>query len=332
MSHNSIQVHPANEHLEMHQRPDHRHPTAQHRVRSASVRSLLRRSSREKDRRDTGTPGPSSNPMPDVPSPIPTTHAQGNGAEENIPSNNDRTDSNTSSKASRSTPRTEFDENRIQLAPPSLSILDVAALVLNKQIGTGIFSTPGVVLAFTRSKGLGVALWTVGGLWTAVFLLVYLEFGNALPYNGAELVYLDEVFYAPELLATILFSGFFLTLANSYGNAIQFAKHILLAALPEVNASAELDDRLVRFIAVTVITVACGIHWFAAHAGLFLNKFIACYKVVLLLVVFIAGIVYSGKHGSKWDENISRRSSSDGMAAMVFIFYSYQGKSQVLRM
>jgi amino acid transporter len=196
---------------------------------------------------------------------------------------------------------------------------------LNKQIGTGIFTTPGAVLLSTRSKGLSVALWTIGGFWTLMFLLVYLEFGNALPFNGGELVYLDEIYRRPELLATIMFSGFFLLLANSYGNSIQFAKHVLISALPHLEDSKELDPRLVRYIAISVITLVCLIHWFSSRAGLFLNKLVAWYKTILLLVVFIAGMVYSGKHGSEWDDTVDRGSATDGMAGMVLIFYSYQG-------
>jgi amino acid transporter len=238
---------------------------------------------------------------------------------------NPRIDSEPSSHGSRPQDPGQW-ERRVVVSKPNLKIFDVAALILNKQIGTGIFSTPGIVLASTRSKGLSIALWSVGGLWTTLFLLVYLEFGNALPFNGGELVYLDEVFYKPELLATILFSGFFLLLANSYGNSIQFAKHILLAALPDIDDTTELDPRLIRYIAISVITLSCGIHWFSARAGLFLNKFVACYKTILLLAVFGAGMVYSGKNGSNWNDNVARGSKSDGMAAMVFIFYSYQGE------
>jgi amino acid transporter len=196
---------------------------------------------------------------------------------------------------------------------------------LNKQIGTGIFTTPGAVLLSTRSKGLSVALWTIGGFWTLMFLLVYLEFGNALPFNGGELVYLDEIYHRPELLATIMFSGFFLLLANSYGNSIQFAKHVLISALPQLEDSKELDPRLVRYIAISVVTLVCLIHCFSSRAGLFLNKLVAWYKTLLLLVVFIAGMVYSGKNGSKWHDTVDRGSATDGMAGMVLIFYSYQG-------
>lgn len=218
-----------------------------------------------------------------------------------------------------------WNEDDLPLPKARLTVLDVAALVLNKQIGTGIFTTPGTVLLSTQSKGLSVVLWTLGGFWTLMFLLIYLEFGDAFPYNGGELVYLDEIYRHPELLATILFSGFFLLLANSYGNSIQFAKHVLVAAIPDLEDSTQLDSRLVRFIAISALTFVCLIHWHSSRAGLFLNKLVACFKIFLLIVVVIAGMAKSSGSKSRWSDSGNMDSSSDGMAGMVLIFYSYQG-------
>jgi hypothetical protein len=238
-----------------------------------------------------------------------------------------RTDSSHSSRSDRNqnTNDRKWNENDLPLPTAKLTILDVAALILNKQIGTGIFTTPGAVLLWTQSKSLSVALWTIGGFWTLMFLLIYLEFGDAFPYNGGELVYLDEIYRQPELLATILFSGFFLTLANSYGNSIQFAKHVLVAAFPGLEDTTELDSRLVRYIAVSVITFVCLIHWHSSRAGLFLNKLVAWYKIGLLVVIFIAGMAKGSGDKSKWSDSGHGGSTTDGMAGMVLIFYSYQG-------
>ena len=89
--------------------------------------------------------------------------------------------------------------------PRDLGILDVAALIINKQIGNGIFTTPGLVLGLTGSKTISTALWFVGGLWailrymcsptihpallTLISVLVYVEFGAAFPFNGGDLIY-----------------------------------------------------------------------------------------------------------------------------------------------
>ncbi|KAF2474440.1 uncharacterized protein BDR25DRAFT_122014 [Lindgomyces ingoldianus] len=242
---------------------------------------------------------------------------------------NSRIDSDPATGGSGPTPTNsdDWDERNAIVPRSNLTVIDVAALILNKMVGTGIFTTPGTVLAFTRSKGISVGLWAVGGLWSSLFLLVYLEFGNALPFNGGELIYLDEIYRTPELLFTILFSGYFLVLGNSYGNAVQFAKHVLLAANPNVEKSAELDARLVRLIAILCVSLVCLIHYSSSKAGLFLNKALAWYKVILLFVVFVAGMAYSHKHGSQLHDKTApaRGSSLDAMSAMISVFYTYQG-------
>lgn len=46
-----------------------------------------------------------------------------------------------------------------------MSIWDVIALNLNSMIGTGIFTTPGLVLALTRSKIMTLTLWFAGAIY-----------------------------------------------------------------------------------------------------------------------------------------------------------------------
>lgn len=47
-----------------------------------------------------------------------------------------------------------------------LGVLDVAALIINKQIGTGVFTAPGLVLSLTGNKTVAIVLWLVGGVWS----------------------------------------------------------------------------------------------------------------------------------------------------------------------
>lgn len=54
-----------------------------------------------------------------------------------------------------------------------LGTLDVAALILNKMVGTGIFTTPGTILSLTKSKQLSIGLWAVGGLYTLLRYFSY---------------------------------------------------------------------------------------------------------------------------------------------------------------
>lgn len=44
----------------------------------------------------------------------------------------------------------------------NLSVSDVASFIINKQVGTGIFTTPPLVALFAGSKGLAFTLWIIG--------------------------------------------------------------------------------------------------------------------------------------------------------------------------
>lgn len=210
----------------------------------------------------------------------------------------------------------------------NLRVHDVAALILNKVVGSGIFTTPGLVLALTKDKTTSIVLWVIGGIHAMLCLTVYLEFGTALPFTGGELIYLNEIFRKPKLLATILFSGFFILLQNTSGNAIAFAKHVLLAANPDTNSTTELDSRLINLVAVGILSIICLLHYFSRRLGLFLNTAFALFKVFLLAAVFIAGAMARHKNDSGMTDFKTKHEGANGkdsLAAFIYIIYSYQG-------
>jgi len=53
-------------------------------------------------------------------------------------------------------------------APRYLDWMDVAALIINKMVGTGIFTGPLTVLQATQSKSAAVTLWVLGFLYTVI--------------------------------------------------------------------------------------------------------------------------------------------------------------------
>jgi len=126
----------------------------------------------------------------------------------------------------------------------------------------------------------------------------------------------------------MLFSAFFLVLANSAGNSIAFAKQILLIALPQAGKTSDLDARLVRFIAIVILTVICLLHYFSGKLGRFMNKLLALFKGCLLFSVFVAGVKAAHKEGSGLKDFTQKHDSGSGinsLAALVLILYSYQG-------
>lgn len=52
--------------------------------------------------------------------------------------------------------------------PKTLGTFDVASFNINKMIGTGIFTTPGTVLALTGDKRVALAMWIFG--WAHTYI------------------------------------------------------------------------------------------------------------------------------------------------------------------
>lgn len=123
------------------------------------------------------------------------------------------------------------------------------------------------------------------------------------------------------LLVTILFSGYFITLSNTAGNSIAFAKHILIAATGETNVTNR--PMLVRFVAISVLTVVCFLHMTASDLARFLNKAFAYFKILLLLVVALRGFAESNEEAQlDWSGESNFKSS---MTALVLVFYAFEG-------
>ena len=70
----------------------------------------------------------------------------------------------------RARPRGAEAPNRVTYMPMPedhrLGTLSTAALIINKMIGTGIFSKPSEILKLTGSKGGALFLWVTGGVMT----------------------------------------------------------------------------------------------------------------------------------------------------------------------
>ena len=52
--------------------------------------------------------------------------------------------------------------------PRNLGRVQIASLMINTMIGSGILTTPGSVLLSARSKTVAILLWAVGGVYTVL--------------------------------------------------------------------------------------------------------------------------------------------------------------------
>ncbi|KAL5614803.1 hypothetical protein BROUX41_004892 [Berkeleyomyces rouxiae] len=219
-----------------------------------------------------------------------------------------------------------------------LGVMSTALLIINRMVGTGIFSNPASVIRGTDSVGAALIFWVLGAFMTMAGLFVYLEFGTALPRSGGEKVYLERVYRKPVYLATCIFAVQFVLFAVSTSNSISFSSYVLFAATGDEKIGSWAN----RGIAVGIVTMVSCIHAFTPRAGIYIGNGLGAFKLVLLLFVICSGFSALGGHRkvpdphnfSSFDGGSSRSSENDlstsataaGYAtALLQVLYSYSG-------
>lgn len=77
----------------------------------------------------------------------------------------------------------------------NVTFLNGLSLVIGSIIGSGIFASPGPVLAYSKSVGISLIVWFVSGLLAFAGSLCYAELGSAMPSSGGgEHAYLNHAF------------------------------------------------------------------------------------------------------------------------------------------
>ncbi|KAK4031208.1 amino acid/polyamine transporter I [Parachaetomium inaequale] len=172
----------------------------------------------------------------------------------------------------------EYDDSR------KLGITGAVFLILNKMIGTGIFSTPSSIFAATGSVGVSLMLWVIGGFLTFCGLSVWLEFGLAIPRSGGEKNYLEHIYRHPKYLATCVLASQMILLGFSSGNSLAFGRYILYAAGGELK-----DSYTARGIGVACATFAVVLHAVLPKWGIRLFNVLGVFKVAVLLFIVFSG-------------------------------------------
>ena len=199
-----------------------------------------------------------------------------------------------------------------------------AALVVASMIGTGVFTTTGVLLRSLGSPLLVLAVWVVAGVLALCGAAVYAELGAMMPRAGGEYVYLSRAFHP----AVGFLSGWIGLLvgfaAPAAAGALAFGRyaHAIVPALPQ------------RPVALALIVAVTSAHLIDVRFGARLQTALTA-LVVVLIVVFIVGAIASGR--GDW-ANVSLHSDAPTSTAagftagagalalgLVYVSYAYFG-------
>ncbi|KAI5363082.1 Putative amino acid/polyamine transporter I [Septoria linicola] len=182
----------------------------------------------------------------------------------------------------------------------NLSWSSAYILTISRVLGSGIFATPGVILAAVGSPGLSLALWVVGAVIAYFGLTISLEYGSMLPRSGGEKVYLEFTYRKPKYLVSILIATQAILLGFTASNCIVFAQYTLFAF------NAEGTELVKKILAVGLLTWITGVHAVFMKAGIRIQNFLGWIKIGLIVFMILSGLfVVLFRQGGQASQDIS---------------------------
>ncbi|RIB24262.1 amino acid/polyamine transporter I [Gigaspora rosea] len=220
---------------------------------------------------------------------------------------------------------------------------------INEIIGSGIFLTPGNVWRLTKSPGITLIFWIVGGLFSFLGSSVYALLSEMLPDGAGELLYLDEAFPKPKRIIAQIFSHamiFVMRPASIVADSYATSQYILFAIRGE--SGDYLDPKgyfskdfiIIRCISIAVLTIITLYHIRSSRLAARINIIFAAVKILALSVIIIVGLIqlHNVNLRSHWT-NIFNNTVSDQRTfpeqvgsygdAMLQVLFAYEGWNNV---
>lgn len=200
----------------------------------------------------------------------------------------------------------------------SLSLPHATALVVASMVGTGVFTTTGLLMSSVRSPLVVLGVWAAAGALALFGAVVYGELGAMMPRVGGEYVYLTRAFHpAVGFLSgwLALFVGF---AAPTAAAALAFGRYLqaLVPAIP------------VKAAAVALVALMTALHARNVRGGGAAQTLMTG-MVVLTIVVFVVAAVGSGN--TDWARLTVTAETAPPLTggalavSLVYVAYSYLG-------
>ncbi|CAO1627427.1 unnamed protein product [Sympodiomycopsis kandeliae] len=215
-----------------------------------------------------------------------------------IHSNQSQSTSGTSSSIRRSK------RKRLYRDPERrMTLTDGTALTVGLQIGSGIFSSPGVVTFNTNSIGSSLLIWFFSGILAWTGASSFAELGAAIPQNGGAQAYLN---YSLGELVSYLFSWTAIIVLKPGSGAIiaiifgEYLARIIFhstAASGTTGAAHEqgleaIPQWSIKLIACVIVTLVSILNALSAKLGTKLQVSTTVLKLGTMIAVPIMAIVF----------------------------------------
>ena len=149
------------------------------------------------------------------------------------------------------------------------------------------------------------------------------------------------------LFAFIIYSIFFVVFFNSATSAMQFGRMVLLCIAAgehgKNHVSPDVNNDLMRYIGVTVLSIICLLQYFSPDFGRSLNRFLAVIKIGFLVGLFFVALAATSRElkDSKghvvdraadwtvWQHEKSKLTFAKAFLAVIFSFEGWENATFV---
>jgi len=179
--------------------------------------------------------------------------------------------------------RTKFKEKNNQVR--HIGLINGIALVLGVQIGSGLFSSPSLVVRNTGSEQVALLIWIVAGLLTWTCAAGYIELGIRVPHNGGPQEYLSYCFNDTFGFVASWATIFVIKPCSAAMLSLVIAEYICNA----LHSTWAQSDDLKHPLALVLITFVAAINCFSNRASDATTKIALTCKILGISTIILIG-------------------------------------------
>ncbi|MBN1407046.1 MAG: amino acid permease [Calditrichaceae bacterium] len=209
-----------------------------------------------------------------------------------------------------------------------LGTFTATSIVVANMIGTGIFTTSGIMASHLPGSGWIILCWLFGGIIALSGALCYMELSTRMPEEGGEYLYLKKLYH--PLLGfltgwTSLLVGFSAPIAAS---ALSFSEY-MFSGLEIQPITGDGMDLIVykKITAIIIIIVFTLIHYLGVRVGSGTQNVLTALKIIIILGLAGMGMGNGINEFSELRFNIPNHDTGImGIGvAMMLVMFSYSG-------